>query len=155
MIGGAQDNGTLCFDPDQGRQKWTTIFGGDGGWCAADPVNPRFLYGEYVLLAIHRNTDGGASSGNTDYINGQFWNAAKGKWAWKPAPHRLPDAMPVPPGKPSKALFIAPFVLDPNQPQRILAGGLSLWRTNDARTANTDDQRAELAIDQEAHRGLR
>ena len=28
-------------------------------------------------------------------------------------------------------------MLDPNQPDRILAGGLSLWRTNDAKTPNT------------------
>ena len=35
------------------------------------------------------------------------------------------------------ANFIAPFVLDPNNAQRMLVGGVSLWRTNDARTANT------------------
>jgi photosystem II stability/assembly factor-like uncharacterized protein len=137
LIGGAQDNGTLCFDPQQGPQKWTTIFGGDGGWCAADPTDPDIFYGEYVFLAIHRNTDGGASEGNSDYIDGQTWNQAKGAWEWKPAPHRIPDAMPGPSGQNPKALFIAPFVLDPNQPERILAGGMSLWRTDDAKTPNT------------------
>jgi photosystem II stability/assembly factor-like uncharacterized protein len=139
LIGGAQDNGTLCFDPQQGPQKWTTIFGGDGGWCAADPTDPDVFYGEYVFLAIHRNTDGGASQDeNGDrYIHGQVWNDAKGAWDWKPVPHRIPDAMPGPSGQSPKALFIAPFVLDPNQSERILAGGLSLWRTNDARTPNT------------------
>jgi hypothetical protein len=139
LIGGAQDNGTLCFDPQQGAQKWTTIFGGDGGWCAADPTDPDVFYGEYVFLAIHRNTDGGTSQDQAGdrYIDGQFWNQAKGAWDWKPAPHRIPDAMPVPSGQPQKALFIAPFLLDPNQPERILAGGLSLWRTNDAKTPNT------------------
>jgi photosystem II stability/assembly factor-like uncharacterized protein len=139
LIGGAQDNGTLCFDPQQGPQKWTTIFGGDGGWCAADPADPDVFYGEYVFLAIHRNTDGGASPDeNGDrYIDGQVFNHATGAWDWKPAPHRIPDAMPVPSGQRRKALFIAPFVLDPNQPERILAGGLSLWRTNDAKAPNT------------------
>ena len=35
------------------------------------------------------------------------------------------------------AVFIAPFVLDHDRPSRILAGGLSLWRTDDATTGNT------------------
>jgi hypothetical protein len=139
IIGGAQDNGTLCFDPQQGPQNWTTIFGGDGGWCASDPADPSVFYGEYVFLNIHRNTDGGASQDeNGDrYITGQFFNENTNKWEWKPPPLRIPDAMPQPPGQPPKALFIAPFVLDPNEPNRILAGGLSLWRTNDAKTPNT------------------
>ena len=141
LIGGAQDNGTLCFDPNEGPQQWTKIFDGDGGWCAADPTDPDVFYGEYVFLSIRRNTDGGASADeNGDrLIDGQFWNHAKGKWDWKPAPYNIPDAIPPQDKKPPKALFIAPFVLDPNQPQRILAGGLSLWRTNDALTANTPE----------------
>jgi hypothetical protein len=139
IIGGAQDNGTLCFDPRQGVQKWTTIFDGDGGWCAADPADPDIFYGEYVFLGLRRNTDGGTTADQRGdrYINGQFFNLAKGGWDWKPEPFRIPDAMPVPAGQRRKALFIAPFVLDPSQPERILAGGLSLWRTNDARTPNT------------------
>ena len=35
------------------------------------------------------------------------------------------------------ALFIAPFALDTNRPNRIFAGGLSLWRTDDAKAPNT------------------
>lgn len=133
IVGGAQDNGTICFDPAQGTERWTTIFGGDGGWCAADPTDPKVFYGEYVYLDIHRNTDGGTTDdtqGNR-YISGHFWNAAIGDWAWKPVPFRIPDAMNF------DALFIAPFALDPNEPNRLLAGGLSLWRTNNARAPNT------------------
>jgi photosystem II stability/assembly factor-like uncharacterized protein len=129
MIGGAQDNGTLCFDPQQGAENWATMFGGDGGFCASDPADPNFFYGEYVFLNIYRNTDGGASQ--TDYISGQVFDDATQQWGWKPAPYSIPDAQS------QEALFIAPFVLDPNQPDRILAGGLSLWRTNDAKTPNT------------------
>jgi hypothetical protein len=133
IVGGAQDNGTICFDPARGTEGWTTIFGGDGGWCAADPTDPRVLYGEYVYLNIHRNEDGGASDDveGDRYISGQFWNPAAGDWDWKAVPFRIPDAMNF------DALFIAPFVLDPNEPNRILAGGLSLWRTNDAKASNT------------------
>jgi hypothetical protein len=133
IVGGAQDNGTISFDPATGTESWKQIFGGDGGWCAADPADPLVFYGEYVYLNIHRNTDGGASDDleGDRYISGQFWNPAINEWDWKPAPFRIPDAMNF------DALFIAPFTLDPNQPSRILAGGLSLWRTNDAKTPNT------------------
>lgn len=133
IIGGAQDNGTICFDPLTGTEHWKTVFGGDGGWCAADPSDPNVFYGEYVYLNIHRNTDGGATddSSGDRYISGQFWNPAINDWAWKAVPYRIPDAMA------RRSLFIAPFVLDPNEPNRLIAGGLSLWRTNDARAANT------------------
>lgn len=127
VIGGAQDNGTLLFTPGGGSESWTEMFGGDGGWCAADPTDPNVFYGEYVFLNVHRSLDGGASA---DFISGQFWNGSE--WAWKPVPFRIPDA------KSQNALFIAPFVLDPNEPTRLVAGGLSLWLTDDAKRANTD-----------------
>lgn len=127
IIGGAQDNGTLRYTTADGTEGWTEMFGGDGGWCAADPTDPNYFYGEYVFLNIHRSTDGGATS---EYISGQYWNGQD--WVWKPIPYRIPDA------RNFDALFIAPFILDPNEPNRLLAGGLSLWRTNDARTPNTD-----------------
>ena len=50
---------------------------------------------------------------------------------WKPAPYTIPDA------RNQTALFISPFILDPNNSNRMLAGGQSLWRTNDAKTPNT------------------
>ncbi|MFC9292592.1 WD40/YVTN/BNR-like repeat-containing protein [Streptomyces sp. NPDC057011] len=133
IIGGAQDNGTICFDPAAGTEGWVSFFGGDGGWCAADPSDPDVFYGEYVHLAIHRNTDGGTTEdipGHT-FIHGQFPNPATGDLDWKPVPFRITDAMN------RDALFIAPFVLDPNDANRLLAGGLSLWRTNDAKRPNT------------------
>ena len=133
IIAGAQDNGTLAFDPATGPQQWKQIFGGDGGFCSADPRNPNVFYGEYVYLNIHRNSDGATKDDlNGDrYISGQFWNAAVRRWDWKPAPFQIPDAFN------QRALFIAPFILDPNNSNRILAGGESLWRTNDALTPNT------------------
>ncbi|MET7699605.1 hypothetical protein, partial [Streptomyces sp. NPDC005485] len=133
IIGGAQDNGTICFDPAQGTDGWQQIFGGDGGWCAADPDDPEVFYGEYVFLNIHRNIDGGTSddTGGDRYISGQFWNDDIRDWDWKPVPFLIPDA------KNNKALFIAPFTLDPNNSDRLLAGGLSLWRTNNAKETNT------------------
>jgi len=126
IVGGAQDNGTLRFTSAGGSENWTEMFGGDGGFCAADPTDPKYFYGEYVYLNIHRSLNSGVSS---DYISGQFWNGSQ--WTWKPIPYRITDAMN------QQALFIAPFVLDPNNANRILGGGLSLWRTNNAKAPNT------------------
>ena len=133
IVGGAQDNGTLCLASGSDSEHWTSWFGGDGGWCAADPGDPTVFYGEYVFLNIHRNTDGCATSdSNGDrYISGQFWNATNNSWAWKPVPFQIPDA------RTQDALFIAPFVLDPGNLNRLLAGGLSLWETTSAKAPNT------------------
>lgn len=128
IIGGAQDNGTLRYTPAGGTEAWTSMFGGDGGWCASDPTDSNYYYGEYVYLNIHRSTDGGDSS---EFISGQYWNG--NQWAWKPVPYRISDAMN------NQALFIAPFIIDPNNSERILGGGMSLWRTNNAKAPNTNN----------------
>ena len=134
IIGGAQDNGTLRFTTAGGESGWTEMFGGDGGMCAADPNDPNLFYGEYIALNIHRSRDGGATA---EFISGQWYNPNKfgpnrGGPDWKSAPYLIPDA------KSQQANFIAPFVLDPNNSNRILAGGESLWRTDDAKTPNTN-----------------
>ena len=128
IIGGAQDNGTVRFSASTGPNKWTSMFGGDGGWSAADLTDANYFYGEYIYLNIHRSTNAGLSA---EYISGLFWDEKQNpkRWACKPVPYQIPDACA------QRALFIAPFVLDPNNPNRILAGGMSLWRTDDAKTA--------------------
>jgi hypothetical protein len=134
VIGGAQDNGTLAFTPAGGSQAWIEIQGGDGGFCAADPNDTKYFYGEYTYLSIFRNTNGATSNANwwETYINGQFWNPTLQDWDWKPIPFRIPDSMA------SRALFIAPFVLDPNDSNRMLGGGASLWRSDNVKKANTN-----------------
>ncbi len=136
IVGGTQDNGTLVYTPAGGTQGWTTSFGGDGGWSAADPTNGNNLYGEYVFLALHRSLNGGASS---DWINGLYWNGST--YICKPAPYRIGDDGGTDGCSTTSygtgANFIAPFVLDPSNPARLLAGGLRLWRTNDANAPNT------------------
>ena len=57
IVGGAQDNGTLLFDPSLGTEAWSNIFGGDGGWCAVRAGDPTVYYGEYVYADIHRTVD--------------------------------------------------------------------------------------------------
>jgi hypothetical protein len=133
LVGGAQDNGTISLAPGADSEHWGSWFGGDGGWCASDPSDPNVFYGEYVYLNIHRNTDGASTSDTQGdrYISGQFWDSTRNDWSWKPVPFQIPDA------RTQDALFIAPFALDSKRPQRLLAGGLSLWETTDAKSPNT------------------
>lgn len=123
IIGGTQDNGSLA-SPDPGSSNWTTIFGpdigGDGGFCAVDqspPADRPFFYGEFTELQIWRSTDGAATKQYifNDPQNGIPTDCFNG-YSFAPC-----------------ANFIAPFVLDPNDRNRILAGGRSLWRSNDVR----------------------
>ncbi|MDR3690176.1 MAG: hypothetical protein P4L46_12405 [Fimbriimonas sp.] len=109
IVGGLQDNGTQSNL--QGSNLAGYIFGGDGGFVAIDPEQPQYVYGEYIDLQIFRNNDGG-TGGNVGYIYGGLGDAG------------------------SNANFIAPFILDPNQPQTLLAGGGSLWRTTNARASS-------------------
>lgn len=111
LIGGTQDNGTLRRVEASGQNGWTTMFGGDGGFCASSATNSNYHWGEYVYLQIHRSTNGGTSS---SYSNSGIGDA----------------------GSSSTANFIAPFILDPNNQTTMLAGGASLWRSTNV-TAGT------------------
>jgi hypothetical protein len=103
-VGGTQDNGSLT--DKAGTEGWQAMFGGDGGFSAADPTDSNYVYGEYIYLQIHRSTNGGTSS---SYIYNGITDAG------------------------SNALFIAPFILDPNDPNTMLAGGRSLWRSTNVK----------------------
>nr|WP_255604260.1 choice-of-anchor D domain-containing protein [Oscillochloris sp. ZM17-4] len=127
IIGGAQDNGTLAYHGDS--EGWVKVYGGDGGFSAADPNDSNYFYGEYVYANIHR-TSTGATVNSAAYISGQYWTGSA--YAWKPAPYTITDAAN------SAANFIAPFILDPNDSNRMLVGGLSLWRTNNVKAPNTN-----------------
>ena len=119
IFGGTQDNGTLLYNPASGGTSWTAIASGDGGFSTADRIN-NYLYGEFQYLGVHRSVNGGASS----LITG----------CGKPAPYRLDDGCS---SSTTTTNFIAPILLDPNTPDRLLAGGRLLWRTDDPRSPNT------------------
>ncbi|MBK8098392.1 MAG: hypothetical protein IPK26_14880 [Planctomycetes bacterium] len=104
--GGTQDNGSLTLQNNATSAQLT--YGGDGGYAAIDWVNPNYIYGEYVYAEMHRSTNGGSSASTIDAGIGDS-------------------------GSGSTANFIAPFILDPNDPARLLVGGASLWRTSNAR----------------------
>jgi len=118
VIGGAQDNGSLQLSNGQ----WRAFRGGDGGYTAVDPTNDQLFFGEYVYLAIHRSTNGGQSASYVcDGITEGFPAEPGGnKYCGE--------------GATKKANFIAPFILDPNNPDRLLAGAASLWVSDNARS---------------------
>jgi len=112
IIGGTQDNGTNRYNG--GTETWSQTFGADGGYSAADQTNPNYFYGEKQKLGIFRSGNAGITG---DLIAGGITDRTAGADG---------DCL---------CNFIAPFVLDPNNPNRLLAGGASLWRTNNARAA--------------------
>jgi len=103
-IGGTQDNGTLLGKDEDGGDGWLHVSGGDGGYVAVDPSNPDFVYAESQRFYFKRSTDGGQT----------FEVALEG--VTEPS---------------QNFLFITPFAMDPNQPQRLWSGGRGLWRTDD------------------------
>jgi len=106
IVGGSQDNGTLVYRGDsEAWQKYGV--GGDGVFVAADPTDPNYFYGENFNLQIHRSTDGGITS---NYIYNGISDAGT-----------------------SCAKSLAPFILDPNNQNILLAGGCSLWRSRNAK----------------------
>ncbi len=124
VFGGTQDNGTLrivpTFSPtaQYDTENWSQIAGSDGGYVAADPTDANFLYGETQNLGVFRSTDGGATTSN---INGGITDAA---------------CTPPPGGTCNPPTnFIAPLILDPNDPNTLLAGGTSLWRSSNAKAS--------------------
>jgi len=102
-LGGTQDNGTLSGNESRGGDGWQRIFGGDGGYVAIDPRDPKRIWLETQWGRIVRTLDGGET----------FTLAA-----------------PVTPGE--QFLFITPFTLDPSDSKRLWTGGSRLFRTGDS-----------------------
>jgi photosystem II stability/assembly factor-like uncharacterized protein len=108
FLGGTQDNGTLRLAAPASDALLS--LGGDGGFVAVDPADPRYAYGEYINLSlVFRSVDGGQTIDT-------FLDTS------------LPES--------GQGNFVAPFILDPNHSGRMLAGAYSLWRSDDARTGS-------------------
>lgn len=107
ILGGTQDNDTLRRG-DAWGSNWIQDKTGDGGYCAIDyddPWDPVFFC-EYVYLSIYRRTT---------------WTQ------WVHVVAGLLDA-----DDPDNSRFIAPFRMDPNNGDRLIAGGTSIWRTTNS-----------------------
>lgn len=104
IIGGLQDNGTPTFYANDLSAH--PFAGSDGGFAAMDPTDSNFMYGETQWMYIFRTTNGGASG---TYIYSGISDVG------------------------GNSNFIAPFILDPNNPNTMLAGGYSLWRSTNVK----------------------
>ncbi|MBL9030700.1 MAG: hypothetical protein JNM80_03215 [Phycisphaerae bacterium] len=111
VVGGTQDNYTLRYNGN--FNGWTQLIGGDGTRGLSDPTDPNYFYGGSQRLAIGRSSNGGVSA---TYI----YNTAQ----------------PITEALTTNCNFIPPFILDPNNPNRILAGGRSLWRSDNVKAAS-------------------
>ncbi len=104
--GGAQDNGTLktTFGTN-----WSDVFGGDGGATEVDYNNPNTVYTEYVYLAIYKSTNAGSS--------------------WTKIMNGIPTGPGTYDGTTDRVLFIAPLIMDPNNPNILIGGSYRVFRT--------------------------
>ena len=110
-LGGAQDNSTLMGSDPAGINGWTTALGGDGGYVTVSP-DPRVIYAETQWANIGRSSDGGV----------RFSSATSG----------LDPVVSSTLGPDANYLFVAPFVMDPNNAARLWVGGEYLYRTTNA-----------------------
>ncbi len=101
FIAGAQDNGTQLGSAASGVNNWQHIFGGDGSELAINPNNSNNLYASSQYANLVKSFD-----------KGQTWSFAAN-------------------GVNGRFIFITPFLLDHNNPNRLYLGGQYLWRSND------------------------
>ncbi len=110
IVGGTQDNDKVRYKSSgtwSGVNNWHQPHTGDGGFAAINYNNTSIIYGEYVRLAIQKSTNSGDSySSSFSGILDQ--------------------------GDRLRALFIAPFSIDPNNPVNLVAGGSRIWRTTNS-----------------------
>ncbi len=116
IIGGTQDNGTLILDVGT---NWDRFAGGDGGYVAVDPVDDTVLYGEYVYASIHRTIGLATRSYICNGITEALKDVGTAKYCGASATE--------------EANFIAPFILDPNNRDRMLVAAKSLWLSTNIR----------------------
>jgi photosystem II stability/assembly factor-like uncharacterized protein len=109
IVGGTQDNDQLRYKSGgswSGPSNWYQAETGDGGFTAIDYTDSDIIYSEYVFLHIEKSTNGGDS--------------------YKDSFTGIGDE-----GTSLRALFVAPFVIDPNNHSILVAGGSRIWRTGD------------------------
>ncbi|HLF15656.1 MAG TPA: T9SS type A sorting domain-containing protein, partial [Bacteroidota bacterium] len=105
--GGTQDNGTL---KTAAAPAWTESLSGDGGATAVDFVTPATVYTEYVYLNFQKSTNSGLS--------------------WLRSMTGIPTSGGLQSdGTSDRCAFIAPFTMDPTNPQVLVAGTYLVYRT--------------------------
>lgn len=118
-LAGAQDNGTQFGSDVLGANNWLWISGGDGTDLAINPIDDNNFYVSSQNANIHRTTDGGLSF--TSLISLAQNSPTVTPW------HNL--------GVWPNKIFVTPFEIDENQPNRLFLGGDRLWRSDDQGTS--------------------
>ncbi|MCW5935498.1 MAG: hypothetical protein KIT45_14555 [Fimbriimonadia bacterium] len=101
MLGGAQDNSTPTARGN--LSSWANVGGGDGGYCAINPLNQNIQYATSQGLGVYRTTNGWSSSNSI-------------------SPSLGSDRVP----------FIATIAINPANPNFLYAGTNYLWRWNES-----------------------
>lgn len=109
LLGGAQDRGAISTHI--GSTQSTIEEAGDAVCALIDPVDGRYLYTCGFFLSIARLSPNGFVGLSVDLPDGDLTSTA------------------------INANAVPPVLLDPNAPDRMLAGGASLWRCANGRTA--------------------
>src|SRR5438094_788342 len=120
LLGGAQDNGTAgSFNSDAAvvRPAWKEYLDGDGGYTAIDPTpGSTTIYTEFPHLGIQRGSS--------------FYTLPPSPYTnFSDAGPCRPTSNPQDPACTDPTSFIAPFVMDPTNPNRLLAGSNRIYKT--------------------------
>jgi photosystem II stability/assembly factor-like uncharacterized protein len=105
LAGGMQDMGSAASHTANGPQGWSYVSGGDGGFSAVNPNNPQQLFVTGATGWVGRSDNGGAT-----------WAVQKTNGIFGP-------------GQGNEFDFLAPLVMDPNNSNVLLLGGIMIWRT--------------------------
>ena len=113
-IAGAQDNGTLMGQDQNGPEAWRFVFGGDGGFTAVHPTQSAILYVELQWATLRRSND----TGGTIFVVTNGLDPIRSSTL----------------GPEANYLFVTPFTMDPNTPTRLWLGGEFLYRSTNGTT---------------------
>ncbi len=110
VFGGMQDNNKAVYSGS--GTAWDARDAGDGGFAAIDPFDPKYFYGSRFGISFQRNDQGGANP-----------NAPNWMVDWPVKTNGIDPN--------DRALFYAPFALDPSTAGVIYFGTYRLYRTAD------------------------
>ena len=113
LQGGCQDNNKQTST--NGGNDWNQRTTGDGGYTVVDPVQPNFVYGQYVNGSIQRSVNSGVSF--TD----------------------------ITPSGSTGGLFYNPYEMAPGDHLTVVFGRADVWKTTNVQTATTGSGWTQIA----------
>jgi photosystem II stability/assembly factor-like uncharacterized protein len=113
LYGGCQDNDKETTT--NGGANWVQRNTGDGGYTIVDPVNPNYIYGQYVNGTIHRSNNSGVS-----YTT-------------------------ITPTGSTGGLFYNPYEMAPGDHNTIVFARADVWKTTSAQTCTTSTGWTQIA----------